>query len=308
MVSSNSHRPCGPNAGGGIICYTIRLMSQPPLAECLTLAVQAAHRAGRLLAAHRGRPRTVQTKRSDIDLVTEIDRGSERLIHETIRRRFPEHGFLGEERLHTNPGAPYRWLVDPVDGTTNFVHGVPAFAVSIGLLQGDTPLVGVVYDPARRDLFTAIAGRGARHNGRRIQVSRRKTLAVSLLSTGFSAKFRTNPTPYLRWFTALQSRCHAVRRMGCTSLSLAYVACGWQDGFYEQDLWPWDVAAGLLLIREAGGRVTDFCGKPVRLAHGEVAASNGWIHRELLSHLTAPPHRLDSLRSRVGVERLRRRR
>ncbi len=261
-------------------------MSTPPLTRCLAVAVQAAHRAGPLLTARMGRPRTVQTKRSDIDLVTEIDRASERRIHRIIRRHFPDHEFVGEERTHTNPGAAYRWLVDPVDGTTNFVHGVPVFAISIALLRGDTPLAGVVYDPTRRETFTAIAGRGARLNGRRLHVSRRRKLAVGLLSTGFSANFRTHPALYLRWFTALQSRCHAVRRMGCTSLSLAYVACGWQDGFYERDLWPWDVAAGILLVREAGGRVTDFLGGPVRLSHGEVAASNGLIHRELLSHLT----------------------
>jgi len=278
-------------------------MSTPPLAACLEVAVHAAHRAGTLLRARMGRPRTVRTKRSDIDLVTEIDRASERRIHQIVRRHFPDHEFVGEEHVHTNHGAAYRWLVDPVDGTTNFVHGVPAFAISIALLRGDAPLVGVVYDPVRRDTFAAIAGGGARLNGRRIHVSRRRALAISLLSTGFSANFRKDPALYLRWFAALQSRCHAVRRMGCTSLSLAYVACGWQDGFYERDLWPWDVAAGILLVREAGGRVTDFQGGPVHLSHGEVAASNGLIHRELLSHLRAPR---PALRRRRGGRARRR--
>jgi myo-inositol-1(or 4)-monophosphatase len=263
-------------------------MSSAFLRTCLDVATGAASTAGKLLATYRGRPRRVGAKRSPIDLVTEVDRASERLLHDAIRRRFPDHGFQGEERLVANPDAPLKWIVDPVDGTTNFVHGVPTFAISIGLARHEELLVGVVYDPIQREMFTAVTGAGARLNGKPIRVSRVSRLATGLLSTGFSSKFRDNPTPYLRWFTAFQSRCHAVRRMGCTSLSLAYVACGRQDGFYERDLWPWDIAAGLLLVQEAGGKVSDFRGHPVRLAQGQVVASNGRIHGEMLAILARP--------------------
>lgn len=269
----------------------MRSMPRTSLTTYLEVAVRAAHRAGKLLAARMGSPRTIETKRSAIDLVTEVDRASERMLDEAIRRRFPDHGFQGEELTLRHPDAPFRWIVDPLDGTTNFVHGVPVFAISIALAYKHELLVGVIHDPTQRETFTAINGSGAWLNGRRIHVSGTRRLAQGLLSTGFSSKFRTNPTPYLRWFVAFQSRCHAVRRMGCTSLSLAYVAGGRQDGFYEQDLWPWDIAAGLLLVREAGGRVTDFHGHPVRLENGQVVASNGRIHAAMLKLLTTPGQR-----------------
>jgi len=260
-------------------------MSRQPFTKYLNVATQAAHKAGAFLVARLGKPKTIQTKRSVIDLVTELDRASERLIHDVIQRRFPDHGFQGEERIRTNPDAPYRWIVDPLDGTTNFVHGAPVFAVSIALTDQDTLVVGVVHDPTRDETFTAIKGSGARLNGRPIHVSKTRRLADSLLSSGFSPKFRHNPEPYLRWFTAFQLRCHAVRRIGCTSLSLAYVACGRQDGFYEQDLMPWDIAAGLLLVQEAEGCISDFRGRPVRLEEGRVVASNKKIHDEMLACL-----------------------
>ena len=267
----------------------IEAMSRASLTAYLEVAARAAHQAGKLLVARMGSPRTVHTKRSDIDLVTEVDRASERMLHDAIRRRFPAHGFQGEERIRTNPDAPFQWVVDPLDGTTNFVHGVPVFAISMALIRHDELLVGVIHDPTQRETFTVIKGSGAWLNGRRIRVSGTRRLAQSLLSTGFSANFRTHPTPYLRWFAAFQSRTHAVRRMGCTSLSLAYVACGRQDGLYEQDLMPWDIAAGLLLVQEAHGRVTDFQGHPVRLEEGAVVASNGRIHNEMLKFLAPAP-------------------
>ena len=256
-----------------------------PFLECLAVATRAAHQAGVLLASRAGRARQVQTKRNPIDLVTEVDRASERLIHRVIARRFPDHGFVGEERTRTNPESPYQWIVDPIDGTTNFVHGVPVFAVSIALAWRGKPVAGVIYDPMRRETFTAANGAGAWLNRRRIRVSSNKRLADSLLSTGFSARFREHPGPYLRWFKAFQMRCHAVRRIGCTTLSLAYVACGREDGFFERDLWPWDVAAGIVLVQEAHGRVTDLDGSPVRLDQGRMVASNGHIHREMLALL-----------------------
>ena len=266
-------------------------MSSAFLETCLDVATRAAHRAGRLQTAYRGRPRTVSTKRNEIDLVTEVDRASERLIRQAIARRFPDHGFQGEEGGSTHSEAPYRWIVDPLDGTTNFVHGVPVFGVSIALAHRQDIVVGIIHDPSQRETFTAIKGRGAWVNGRRIHVSRTRTLAKSLLSTGFSVKFRANPKPYLQWFWAFQSRCHAVRRMGSTALSLAYVACGRQDGFYEQDLMAWDIAAGLLLVEEAGGRVSDFHGRRVQLEEGRLVASNGFLHGQMLALLAHPLQR-----------------
>ncbi len=260
-------------------------MTTRELHRLLRVAIEATHRAGRLVLAHTGRPRTIQTKRHAVDLVTEVDRASERILHRAIQRAFPHHGFQGEERTRTNPASPYQWIVDPIDGTTNFVHGVPTFGISMGLWHGETPIVGVIYDPTRDETFTAITGHGARLNGRRMRVSRVARLGDALLSTGFSERFRDDPEPFVRWFTAFQLRCHGVRRVGSTTISLAQVACGRQDGFYEQDLWPWDIAAGILLVQEAGGRVTNFHGRPVRLSEGRLVASNGAIHPQMLTVL-----------------------
>ena len=256
-----------------------------PLADYLDVATRAARTAGRLLASRAGRPRTVQTKRSAIDLVTEVDRASERMIGDAILRRFPDHGFQGEEQSLRNPEAPYRWIVDPLDGTTNFVHGMPFFGISIGLVHRDELLVGLVHDPIRRELFTAMRGHGAFLNGTRIHVSRTHTMATSLLSTGFSSAFRDHPDAFLEWLRRFESASHAVRRLGSTALCLAYVASGRQDGFYERDLSPWDTAGGILLVREAGGRVTDFHGRSRGLLepNAQLVASNGRIHREMLA-------------------------
>ena len=267
----------------------MNFMSTPALSRHLDVATRIAHQVGAFQVRHLGRPASVRTKRSSIDLVTEIDRESERRIYRALARQFPDHGFYGEEATRAGLDAPFRWVVDPLDGTMNFVHGVPTFAVSIALVHQGSVLAGLIYDPTRRETFTARHGAGARLNGRRIRVSRTRRLAESLLSTGFASDFRRNPRPYLHWFKAFQSRCHGVRRIGCTTLSLAYVACGRQDGFYEQHLWPWDIAAGLLLVEEAGGRVTDFRGHPVQLTVGQVAASNGPIHERMLALLSGTP-------------------
>ena len=260
-------------------------MSSAALRSPLQIAVRAAVDAGALLARHAGRPRTVQTKRSAIDLVTEVDRASERLIHATLHRVFPTFGFLGEEQGERARRSAFRWIVDPLDGTNNFVHGLPLFGVSIGLEHEGRIVLGVIYDPMRRELFTATRGGGARLNGTRIRVSPTPTLARSLLSTGFSSSFLTHDQPYLGWFRAAQRHSHGVRRLGSTVLCLAAIAAGRMEGFYERDLWPWDIAAGLVLVEEAGGRVTNFAGQRVLLEQGQLVASNGRIHRQLLSVL-----------------------
>ena len=261
-------------------------LSRAQLRRCATTAAHAAVVAGGLLARHIGKPRMVQTKRSAVDLVTEIDRASERIIHAILHRADPAVGFLGEEHGARRDGASSRWIVDPLDGTNNFVHGLPLFGVSIGLEHHGTMVVGVVYDPMRRELFTATRGGGAFLNGRRIHVSPTKRLALSLLSTGFSANFLKHPQPYLGWFQTLQASSHGVRRIGSSVLSLAFVASGRLEGFYERDLWPWDIAAGMLLVQEAGGRVSNLTGRPASLSEGRLVATNGHIHRALLRALT----------------------
>lgn len=266
------------------------------LTRYAAVASRAALAAGALLRRWAGKPRRVATKRSAIDLVTDIDRACEQLIERTLRRATPGFGFLGEEFGERQGGLPYRWIVDPIDGTNNFVHGLPLFGVSIGLeALGPVPprtiLVGVIYDPMRRELFVAQKGRGAWVNGRCLHVSSTPTLSRSLLSTGFSSKFLEHTQPYLGWFTRLQRRSHGVRRIGSTVLSLAAVAAGRLEGFYEQDVWPWDIAAGMLLVEEAGGRVTNFQGRAVVLDQGRIIASNGRIHRELLRVLAQPRSR-----------------
>jgi myo-inositol-1(or 4)-monophosphatase len=180
------------------------------------------------------------------------------------------------------------WIVDPLDGTNNFVHGLPMFGVSIGLERQGVMEVGVIYDPMRRELFVAVRGRGARLNGKRMRVSSTRTLAHSLLSTGFSTNFLTHTQPYLGWFQTLQRRSHGVRRLGSTVLSLAAVAAGRLEGFYERDLWPWDMAAGLLLVQEAGGMASDLSGRSPRLDAGQLVATNGHIHPQLLTALARP--------------------
>jgi myo-inositol-1(or 4)-monophosphatase len=260
-------------------------MTKLPLRRCVRAAAEAATSAGALLARHMGEATSVTTKRSVVDLVTEIDRASELLIRRRLAHAFPAFGFLGEEHGHHREGAGARWIVDPLDGTMNFVHGVPLFGVSIALEAAGRLVAGVVYDPMRRELYTAARGHGAFLNGRRLRVSRTRALGGSLLATGFSTTFRRHPATYLRWFRTLESRSHAVRRLGTTVLCLAYVAAGRLEAFYEQDLWPWDVAAGIVLVEEAGGRASDFRGGPVALDRGQLVASNGRIHGDILRAL-----------------------
>ena len=261
------------------------MTSHSSLKRYADVAVRAAMAAGSLLAQHLGKPRRVETKRSAADLVTELDRAAERLIARRLRQADPSIGFLGEEHGARRASASSRWIVDPLDGTNNFVHGLPIFGVSIALEQAGTMTVGVIYDPMRRELFTATRGGGAFLNGKRIHVSTTPTLSHSLLSTGFSSHFLTQTQPYLGWFQTLQRSSHGVRRIGSSVFSLASVAAGRLEGFYERDLWPWDIAAGLVLVEEAGGRVTNFEGRGVVLTEGRLVASNGKIHAALLHTL-----------------------
>lgn len=233
--------------------------------------------------------------KGDVDLVTVADRTVEKLIRERLAESFPEHGVYGEEGTRERMDGEFRWYVDPLDGTTNFAHGFPQFCVSLGLERrqaGRTPgtpsdqdgtlVAGVIYDPMRDELFTAERGQGARLNGRPIKVSRIPDLAEALLSTGFPSRKR-HASPNVHFYQEFTLRSHGVRRAGSAALDLAYVACGRLEAFWEFNLNPWDTAAGILLVEEAGGRVTDFAGNHFQLNSREILASNGLIQAELVS-------------------------
>ena len=229
--------------------------------------------------------------KGDVDLVTIADRTVEKLIRTRLGEVFPEHGIYGEEGTRDRMEGEYRWYVDPLDGTTNFAHGFPHFCVSMGLEQrpahlkpeeDGTLVAGIVYDPMRDELFTAERGKGAHLNGRPIHVSAIPELAEALLATGFPSRKR-HDSPNVHFYQEFTLRSHGVRRAGSAALDLAYVAAGRLDAFWEFNLNPWDTAAGILLVEEAGGSVTDFSGNPYRLDSREILASNGKIQKELVA-------------------------
>ena len=240
-----------------------------------------AREAGTLLMSYFDRHIKIEYK-GEVDLVTAADRASEKLIVERLKEKWPEHGIVGEEGTRSHTGAEFRWFVDPLDGTTNFAHGYPVFCVSIALARQDDELeVGVLYDPTRDEMFSAERGSGATLNGRAIDVSQTTRLAEAILGTGFpSHKRHKNPNIY--FYHQITLRSHGVRRAGSAALDLANVAAGRYDGFWEFNLNAWDTAAGVLIVQEAGGKVTRFDGTPFRLDSREVLASNGLIHDEVV--------------------------
>jgi len=246
--------------------------------------VKAIAREAGALLLHYLRQRVTIEYKGEVDLVTEADRVSEKLIVERLRARWPEHGIVAEEGTRSEAQAEYRWYVDPLDGTTNFAHGYPVFCVSIALVRRDEQIeAGVLYDPTRDEMFAAERGHGATLNEQPIQVSKTPVLAESILGTGFPSHKR-HKNPNIHFYHQLTLRSHGVRRAGSAALDMANVACGRYDGFWEFNLNPWDTAAGTLLVREAGGTVTRFDGAPYRLDSREVLASNGRIHDELLQN------------------------
>lgn len=245
----------------------------------LDVAIEAAREAGAILMAEFDRPRQIRYK-GEVDIVTEADRRSEAAIVTRLRTHFPRHTVVAEEGGGHQDASPFRWYVDPLDGTTNFAHGYPCFCVSIGLAEGDDLAVGVIFNPVNGELFTAARGEGAYLNQKRIRVSGVAKLASSLLATGFPSQKRSeNPNIEYYWQFTLAS--HGVRRDGSAALDLAAIACGRFDGFWEFGLKPWDTAAGALLVREAGGQVTDLAGRPYVPGGVELLASNGTIHAEM---------------------------
>ena len=251
-------------------------------------AAAIAREAGGLLREFYQRGVTAEYKGA-VDLVTEADRASEALIRERLAEVFPEHGIFGEEGTREGLERELRWYVDPLDGTTNFAHGFPAFCVVLGCEhrpaglsagQDGTMVAGVIYDPLRDELFLAERGSGATLNGRAIRASRTKLLQESLTATGFPSHKR-HRSPNVHFYQEITLRSHGVRRAGSAALDLAYVACGRLDGFWEFNLNPWDTSAGVLLVEEAGGKVSHFDGSPFTLDSRETLATNGLIAGEL---------------------------
>ncbi len=247
--------------------------------------VSLCKEAGRMILEGLGRDLEV-TRKGEVDLVTQVDLALEGMIREAIRERYPDHNVLGEEREEEiAAGGEYTWLVDPLDGTTNYVHGYPVFCVSLALVNGEDVLAGAVYDPLHEELFYAQKRRGATLNGRKIAVSCTEWLISSLLSTGFPYARATLPDNNLSEFGSLITRIQGVRRSGSVALDLAYVAAGRLDGHWELHVKPWDTAAAGLMVKEAGGRVSGRGGKPWSPFEGYIVATNGKIHEELLSVL-----------------------
>jgi myo-inositol-1(or 4)-monophosphatase len=247
---------------------------------------EIAREAGALLTDYFHQHLKIEYK-GDADLVTAADRAAEALIRDRIRARWPGHDVLGEEQGLNDQGSDYRWYVDPLDGTTNFAHGYPVFCVSMGLEKrlsaGEASRVAaVIYDPTRDELFTAEQGKGAWLNGEAIHVSKTPTLKESLLATGFPSHKR-HKNPNIFFYHQITLRTHGVRRAGSAALDLCNVASGRYDGFWEFNLNPWDTAAGVLIVEEAGGKVTRFDGSPFELNSRETLASNGLLHEALLA-------------------------
>jgi len=249
----------------------------------LQAAVEIARGAGAILREELERPPDIAYK-GDFDLVTQADRRSEEWIVRRLQEFFPEHAIAAEEGTAKDRESEYRWHVDPLDGTTNFAHGYPCFCVSMGLARNNELVLGVIYSPVYDELFTAQRGEGAHFNGKRIRCSRIDSLKNSLLCTGFpNHKRHAHPNIYYYWDFTLKS--HGVRRDGSAALDLAFVAAGRFEAFWEFDLHAWDVAAGALMVREAGGRVSAIDGGTFAVDAGSVLASNGATHDEMVRHL-----------------------
>ncbi len=251
----------------------------------LVTAIRAARKAGDIINRNIDRVNEIRVgSKGPHDFVTEIDQRAEAAIVEIIQRAYPEHGILAEEGTRIE-SQDYEWIIDPLDGTTNFIHAVPSLAVSIGVRRQNRLEHAVVYDPLRNELFTASRGGGAHLNDRRLRVSQRRDLDDSLIATGFPFRDFSYLDEYLAIFKNLMQKTAGLRRAGSAALDLAYVAAGRYDGFWEFHLKPWDVAAGALLIQEAGGLATDFHGEQDFLQSGNIVAGNLRIHALLLQHI-----------------------
>jgi myo-inositol-1(or 4)-monophosphatase len=266
-------------------------MSTTNLKKSLTFIVDLAHKVGDYLYRSANKKKHIYHK-SEIDLVTQFDKKSQDLIVTALTKEFPYSGILSEEDISRNLDASVKWIVDPLDGTTNFAHGLPIWAISIALELDGKIALGIVYDPTRREMFSAIKNAGAFLNKKKIKASKIKRLGQSLLVTGFPYDIRKTKNNNLNHFGNFAVRAQAVRRLGSAALDLCYTACGRFDGYWELKLSPWDQAAGSLILKEAGGRITDFKGKNFNVYGDEVLGTNGLIHRQMMKVLKISDCRL----------------
>jgi myo-inositol-1(or 4)-monophosphatase len=268
------------------------MMTHPELLHCLDAAKEAARQGAAVLEDWRSRFQVREKGR--FDLVTDADIGSQRAICELIRERFPDHQFLGEEdsrpQGHLSPDAPPTWIVDPLDGTTNYVHNCPLYCVSIGLQVAGELVVGAVFDPSRQEMFAAAKGQGARLNGRGLQTSKATTLAEAMLATGFPPDMSGQEVS-LGWWRHFSLKTRSLRRTGSTALNLAYVAAGRFDGYFAFDNHVWDVAGGAVILLEAGGKITNVDGSPFDPFTPDALASNGALHPLLIAEFSESPSR-----------------
>jgi len=248
-------------------------------------AIEIAKDAGTFLRSKLNSAHKIDYK-GEINLVTEADRVSEEMITSKINHLFPEHDILAEEFTHTNRDSDFRWIIDPLDGTTNYAHSYPVFCVSIALQRLDEIILGIIYNPMLREMFVAEKGKGVSLNGKKVHVSSTIGISESLVATGFPYDIREDTQNNLNYFNKMIMKARAIRRAGSAALDLAYVAAGRFDGFWEIKLNPWDTAAGWLMVEEAGGLVTDLKGEGYYLDSPVILASNGKIHREMMDVLS----------------------
>lgn len=255
----------------------------------LDCALEASRAGSEVLLTHWGKLEAIERKSSFSDLVTIADKASEEAIIRVIKRYYPAHTILAEESgLEGGKEAEFSWIIDPLDGTTNYTHLYPLFAVSIALCYQGTPLVGVIQNPLLQELYRAVKGQGSYLNDKRIHVSKAETLDTSLLATGFAYDRQKSPETNYTEFAKLTHLTQGVRRGGSAALDLAYVACGRLDGYWERGLQAWDIAAGALIVAEAGGKVTAYDGSPLDLYGGKILATNGKLHPSLSQALETP--------------------
>lgn len=287
MLRASHYARC-VSAHGRMTMEGVSHLTDPQLQVFADVAVAVALDAGAILRNRFGEPHDISFK-GPLDLVTEADKAAEALIATRLRAAFPDHDLLGEEGSRSaNSDARFRWVIDPLDGTTNFAHGLPTFAVSIAIEDAGQPVAGVVYDPMRNELFRAEKGGGATLNGEPLRVSRTEHVHSAVLVTGFGHTLEQRRRQGLAWCGVLE-HARALRQTGSAALNLCYVASGRLDGYWERGIQPWDVSAGALLVSEAGGQVTDRAGGPFNAHNRVVVATNGLLHQELLAILADYP-------------------
>jgi len=247
--------------------------------------IQISKEAGELIRNAFGKNHSIEFKTNELNLVTETDKASEKLITDFIKKKYPSHGILAEEGSDRNKSAEYLWVVDPLDGTTNFAHGLPIFAVSIGVQKNGETIAGVVYDVMRDVIFSAENNSGSFENGKRINVSKNEILGHSMLVTGFPYDIRENPDKAFERFIAFLKHARAIRRLGSAAIDFCYVARGVFDGFWEVSLHPWDICAGKLIVEEAGGYITDFDGNKIDIYSKRILATNYLVHPRMIEVL-----------------------